>query len=88
MSTILVATPAGDLVLPADLLPEAARSGRFLVEARTGSLVVSPVDELAARRATMTPQERVRDLREWVSQPRPPAPSLPDECLRRENIYD
>jgi len=52
------------------------------------SLILTPEDDVAAHRGAMTPEERDRDFREWANKPRPPAPSLSDEALRRENIYD
>jgi hypothetical protein len=35
-----------------------------------------------------TPAERAEAFRKWASEPRPPAPPIPDESLRRENMYD
>ena len=35
-----------------------------------------------------TPAERVRELREWVSQLPKNSPSLPDEAFSRDSIYE
>lgn len=40
----------------------------------------------AAERLQKNPEEWLRVFNEWVNQPRE-VPDLPDEALRRENIY-
>lgn len=35
-----------------------------------------------------TPDEVIASILEWASKPRPPAPALSNEALRRENLYD
>ena len=88
MSTVIVATPRGDLILPAELLPSGGRQGRFRGASFAGQLLVTPEPDAAERRSAMTPEERAREFREWASRPRPHAPGLSDEAVRRENIYD
>jgi len=36
----------------------------------------------------LTPQERAREFRDWVSQLPQTSPSLPDESFSRERIYE
>ncbi len=47
---------------------------------------VPQMDEPLWKRAT--PEELKQAIREWANQERPPAPPLPDEALRRENLYE
>jgi hypothetical protein len=35
-----------------------------------------------------TPAERAEAFGQWASTSQPDAPDLPDECLRREGLYD
>lgn len=37
---------------------------------------------------TLTPNQRAKRFLEWVQQERPSAPSMTDEQLRRENLYE
>lgn len=37
---------------------------------------------------SLTPEERAKQFHEWANQERPPAPSLPDELLRRKHLYE
>jgi hypothetical protein len=39
-------------------------------------------------RQSLTPKERAKQFHEWANQERPPAPSLSDELLRREHLYE
>jgi hypothetical protein len=39
-------------------------------------------------RGPKTPEEVVASILEWANEPRPPAPSLSNEALRRENLYE
>jgi hypothetical protein len=39
-------------------------------------------------RGPKTPEEVAASILEWANAPRPPAPSLSNESLRRENLYE
>lgn len=39
-------------------------------------------------RGPWTADEAVAALLDWANKPRPPAPSLSNEALRRENLYE
>jgi len=47
---------------------------------------VPPLSEKA--RGPRTPEEAIAALLAWANQPRPPAPALSNEALRRENLYE
>ncbi|MBD1932034.1 MULTISPECIES: hypothetical protein [Cyanophyceae] len=49
-------------------------------------LILSPVPLEQPFWATATPEERPERLHQWVHHK--DGPNLPDEALRRENIYD
>jgi len=92
MSRVLEVNDEGALVIPADLLNGAAPHQRFTAESAGNNLVLMPesapnVDADPFWR-TATPEEWAKRFREWADSPRPEAPSLSDESLRRENIYE
>jgi hypothetical protein len=60
---------------------------RYTVEVLGETLILRP-EKHRPLWETATPQERAEAIRRWASLPRPPAPALSDEALRRENIYE
>ncbi|MBI3947805.1 MAG: hypothetical protein HY321_17930 [Armatimonadetes bacterium] len=87
MGQIVEVNEAGALTLEPEVLGHVKPHTRYLVERDNGTLVLRPAEKLPFW-ATATPEERARAILEYASRKRPPAPDLPDEALRRENIYD
>ena len=86
MNSIVKTNEKGDLYLPAELLGEAAKYQEFSLEMTGETIVLRPVSSRAVWQ-TRTPEERAAEFRRWAETHRNDA-SLPDEALRRENIYD
>ena len=87
MSSIVEVSESGTLQLPAEILQAIAPNTRFVVEVESDRLILSPVPPEQPFWATATPEERVERFHQWV-QSHKDGPNLPDEALRRENIYD
>ena len=87
MSLIVEVSEAGTLQLPAEILQAIQPNTRFVVEVETDRLILSPVPPEQPFWATATPEERAERLMQWVQSHQNGA-NLPDEALRRENIYD
>lgn len=99
MSTVVQPNENGELVVPRELVNAISPHEQFVLDVQGNTLVARPVSEASglsverlqreAKRfwSETTPVERARELREWaISLPR--ARHLPDEALRRENLYD
>lgn len=102
MSLIVEISESGTLQLPAEILQAIEPNTRFVVEvesdlpaaalryrtsiAKQYRLILSPVPPQPFW-ATATPEERAERLMQWV-QSHENGVNLPDEALRRENIYD
>lgn len=78
----------GALYLPPELIGGVRPHAKFELEVVGDLLLLRPLgkEEPFWRRAT--PQQRAEAFRRWADSPSPPAPDLPDEALRRENLYD
>ncbi|MBE9227653.1 hypothetical protein IQ264_19685 [Phormidium sp. LEGE 05292] len=95
MSSIVEVSASGTLQLPAEILQAIKPNTRFVVEVESVSdsvakqyrLILSPVPPAQPFWATATPEERAERLMQWV-QSHKGGVNLPDEALRRENIYD
>ena len=95
MSSIVEVSESGTLQLPAEILQAIGTNTRFVVEVESVPdsgkkqyrLILSPVPPEQPFWATATPEERVERFHQWV-QSHKDSPNLPDEALRRENIYD
>ena len=91
MTRIIDADEKGTLHLSAELLGTRPHA-RYEVALADGQVVLKPlaVPEADTRPLwqRLTPSERIADLRRWVAEQRPSAPSLSDEALRRENLYE
>lgn len=86
MSSIVEVSELGTLQLPTEILQAIQPNTRFLVEVESDRLILSPVPPQPFW-ATATPEERAERLMQWV-QSHQNGSNLPDEALRRENIYD
>jgi len=78
----------GALHLPPELIGGAGPHATFELEFAGGILILRPVDKDQPFWQHATAQQRAEAFRRWASSPRPPAPDLTDESLRRENFYD
>jgi hypothetical protein len=87
METIVEVKEDGTIVLPAEALPTAIPHTRYRVMPTTGGILLTPEEEALPFWATATPEERARAIIEWA-QSHTEGPGLPDEALRRENMYD
>lgn len=91
MSLIVEVSESGTLQLPAEILQAIGSNTRFVVEVdsvgKQYRLILSPVPPEQPFWATATPEERVERFHQWVQSHKGGA-NLPDEALRRENIYD
>ncbi len=87
MSNIVEIDDHGSIQLPDDLLATVKPRTRFLVEIQGATLIFHPEGDLSFG-ASVSPATRVAAFRRWAALERPPAPVLPDEALRREQMYD
>jgi bifunctional DNA-binding transcriptional regulator/antitoxin component of YhaV-PrlF toxin-antitoxin module len=87
MSSIVEVSESGTLQLPAEILQAIRPNTRFVVEVESDRLILSPVPPEQPFWATATPEERAERFHQWI-QSHKDSPNLPDEALRRENIYD
>jgi hypothetical protein len=78
----------GGLHLPPELIGGARPHAKFTLEVLGDTLVLRPADKEQPFWQRATAQQRVEAFQRWTHAPRPPAPDLTDESLRRENIYD
>lgn len=95
MSSIVEVSKSGTLQLPTEILQAIEPNTRFVVEVESipdsatkkYRLILSPVPSEQPFWATATPEERAERLMHWV-QSHQDGVNLPDEALRRENIYE
>jgi hypothetical protein len=96
MSAIVEITAAGILHLPPEILQSIPPHTRFVVEWHNGTLILRPEPTSEPEPsdnsrqplwATATPQEQAEDFLRWALSHKD-GPGLPDEALRRENMYD
>ena len=84
---ILETNDEGGIYLP----PEVTGAGphtRFRLEKVAGILALVPEGGEGPSWQNATPEQWVRSFRQWAETPRPTAPEIPIEALRRENLYD
>ncbi|MEW6128654.1 MAG: hypothetical protein AB1757_16565 [Acidobacteriota bacterium] len=87
MNSIVKTNENGDLYLPSELLGDAAKYQEFSLETTGETIVLRPVSSSKAAWESRTPEERAAAFRRWAESHHNQA-NLPDEALRRENIYD
>lgn len=89
MGKIIEVDEKGGLYLPPEALGDAQPHTRYILHGQNGTLILvqlSP-DQEPPFWATATPEERAKDFLEWALSHKD-GPNLPDEALRRENMYD
>jgi hypothetical protein len=78
----------GSLYLPPEALGRIPPHTPLEMEASGDAFILHAVNKGTAFGERSTPAERAKAFLEWAEMERPPAPDLPDEALRRENMYD
>lgn len=78
----------GGLRLPPELIGGGRPHAKFELEVLGDVLLLRPADKAQPFWREATPQQRAEAFWRWAKSPRPPAPDIPDESLRRENLYD
>jgi hypothetical protein len=78
----------GGLHLPPELIGRVRPHVKFELEVLGDILLLRPADRERPFWRHATSQQRAETFQRWVNAPRPPAPDLADESLRRENLYD
>jgi hypothetical protein len=86
MSWIVEVDEEGTLRLGPETLGTVKPHTRYIVDAVGNTLVLRPVESQPFWESA-TPEERAEAFREWAAS-HVSGPGLPDEALRRENIYD
>ena len=85
--TILETNASGELQIPAGALG-AGPHARFRLEHEGNAIRLVPEAQQAPWE-TLSPEERVRNFRDWVAGlPKRTGPALSAEAMRRENFYD
>lgn len=87
MSHIVEVNEEGELHLPAEVLKQVTPHKRFVVEVSDGTLTLRPETKEQPFWATATPEEWVKEFRQWVASHKD-SPNLPLEALSRDSIYD
>ena len=87
MNQVIEINEEGGLSLPAEVLEQMKPHKRFVAQIVSGMLILRPENQPLPFWATATPEERAKDLRQWVASHKD-GPGLPLEALSRETIYD
>ncbi|MDO8585475.1 MAG: hypothetical protein Q7T82_00365 [Armatimonadota bacterium] len=87
MGEMVEVNDEGNLVLPQKTIGSVDPHTRYVVEFHGKSITLRPV-EGEEFWANASRQEWVASFLDWANSPRPVAPILPDEALRRESMYD
>ncbi len=87
MNLIVEVNDSGALYLPAEILAALKPNARFMVEVKNETLILHPETSDLPFWSTATPGERAERLMQWVESHKEGA-NLPEDALRRENIYD
>jgi hypothetical protein len=78
----------GILCLPPELIGGAHPHAKFELEGMGDALVLRPINKERPLLRQTTSQQRAEAFQRWAKTPRPQTPDMPDELLRRENLYD
>jgi len=88
MSQLVKVNNKGELVIPPSVLGNAEPDTPFEVDMDHGKLIARQLSEAEQYWAQTTPEQRAKDFIEWMNEPKPAVPDLPDEAFSRESIYD
>ncbi|MEH2301542.1 MAG: hypothetical protein V7K88_21770 [Nostoc sp.] len=80
---ILKVNEHGDLYLASEVLEEIQPGTVYSLEVQGDVLILRP-----ERSGVLSPEEKAAKWRRWAASHSANSPVLPDEALRRENIYD
>ncbi|MGA2035522.1 MAG: hypothetical protein ABSG68_25010 [Thermoguttaceae bacterium] len=85
---ILETSDDGGLRVPPELIGGAKPHTKFELEVLGDILLLRPADRDRPFWRQATSQQRAEAFKRWAEAPRPSAPDLRDESLRRESLYD
>ena len=85
---MLEANDDGVLQLPPEAIGGAKPHAKFELEMVGDVFVLRPADKTPLFWQRATTEEWIKAFMEWAETPRPPAPEISLESLRRENMYD
>lgn len=89
MSAIVHISANGTVQLPPEILARIQPGAAYEVHTENARVVMEPVVKQEPFWKTATPAERVERFQRWVDHmPKRDGPPIPDEALRRENLYD
>ncbi|MEH1848259.1 MAG: hypothetical protein V7L25_25595 [Nostoc sp.] len=83
MTHILKVNEHGDLYLPSEVLGKLQPGTVYSLEVQGDVLILRP-----ERSGVFSPEEKAAKWRRWAASHSANSPSLPNEALRREHIYD
>lgn len=83
MTHILKVNEHGDLYLPSEVLGKLQPGTFYSLEVQGDILILRP-----ERSGVLSPEEKAAKWRKWAASHSANSLGLPDEALRRENIYD
>lgn len=86
MAQIIEADEDGNILLPGDMIGKTQPHTRYEVNVEGNTVTLRRLEGEEALVADA--REWIRSFLDWMEQPRPSAPLLPDEALRRESMYD
>jgi hypothetical protein len=86
VGNIVEVNEQGVLTLPPEVLPQVSPHKRFVLEVQGDVLVLRP-ERAEAFWVSASPERRAAAFRDWAAG-HEEGPGLPDEALRRENLYD
>ena len=87
MNQIVEINEDGMLPLPAEVLEQVKPNRCFVIEVTDGTVILRPEPGARPLWATATPEERAKEIRQWVARHKG-GPGLPLEALSRESMYD
>ena len=92
MGHIIVSNEKGDIIVPHEVLSFAKPNQRYEVQPKGNVLMIVPeadIDgDVEVELKVKQFKEWVNSFQDWLDKPRPKVPSIPNEALSRENIYD
>jgi hypothetical protein len=78
----------GVLHVPGEFLAGAQPHAQFELDVLGEAVLLRPAGAVRPFWQQATPVERAEAFEQWAVMSPPDTPDLPDECLRREGLYD
>ncbi len=89
MNAIVEISESGAMQLPPEAMRHVQPHTAYEVTTEDARLILAPLNTPKPAPSDRTPAERAESFRQWADAlPKRREPLLPDESLRRENIYD